>query len=168
MKRKQQIKNSALVKSLVRKETATLCRESEVWRECAAQMSRNADFYRGLLDECAKHLGEAVYIADDGTMMDEPLRLKVPELVGAMRRESDGRAEAKTVTVKNLTESEGGKTPPLEGRVGSASLDGCSYLKPSEPQLTTKFRSQYPGATYTKLIQVGWTDALLREHGMIV
>lgn len=62
--------------------------ERDAWMDTAAQMSRNADFYRDLLDECAKHLGKAVYTADDGAVIDEPLRLKVPELVAALRAEN--------------------------------------------------------------------------------
>lgn len=54
------------------------------WMDTAAQYARNADFYSGLLDECAKHLGPAAYTADDGTVMDTPLRLKVPELVAQL------------------------------------------------------------------------------------
>jgi len=52
-----------------------------VWMETAAMMSRNADFFRGLLDQCASHLGREAYTADDGTVMDDPVRLKIPELV---------------------------------------------------------------------------------------
>ena len=67
---------------------ATLCesvaRRIAAWMETAAQMARNADFYRGLVDECAQCFGESAYTADDGTVMDEPVRLKVPELVAAL------------------------------------------------------------------------------------
>lgn len=57
--------------------------ENEVrnWNETAAQYARNADFYRGLLDQCAAHLGPDVFVSDDGLVQDEPLRLKIPELV---------------------------------------------------------------------------------------
>jgi hypothetical protein len=61
-----------------------VARRIAAWMETAAQMARNADFYRGLVDECAKHLGEAAYTADDGTVMDEPVRLRVPELVAEL------------------------------------------------------------------------------------
>ena len=61
-----------------------VARRIAVWMGTAAQEERNAKFYRGLLDECAKHLGPDAYTADDGTVMDEPLRLKVPELVAAL------------------------------------------------------------------------------------
>ena len=62
----------------------SVARRIAVWMQSTAQMADNADFYRGLLDECARHLGESAYIADDGTVMDEPLRLKIPELVSAL------------------------------------------------------------------------------------
>ena len=62
--------------------------EIQSWMDTAAQMSRNADFYRGLIDECAKHLGDAVYTADDGSVSDEPLRLKILELVAELRRQA--------------------------------------------------------------------------------
>ena len=61
-----------------------IARRISIWMETAYQMARNADFYRGILDECAKHFGEAAYTADDGTVMGEPLLLKVPELVAAL------------------------------------------------------------------------------------
>ena len=75
-----------------------VARRIAAWMDTAAQMARNADYYRGLLDECAKHLGEAAYTADDGTVMDEPLRLKVPELVAALvipNGEGNGRAASR-------------------------------------------------------------------------
>jgi len=51
------------------------------WMEIAAQHARNEDFYRDLLFECAKHLGPEVFVSDDGSIQDEPLLLKVPELI---------------------------------------------------------------------------------------
>jgi hypothetical protein len=54
------------------------------WMTIAAQNERNADFYRGLLDECANNLGvlkEEAYKSDDGFTHDSPIRLKIPELV---------------------------------------------------------------------------------------
>lgn len=52
-----------------------------VWMESTMQMARNAAFYCSLLDQCAEHLGREAYTADDGTVMGEPVRLKIPELV---------------------------------------------------------------------------------------
>lgn len=54
------------------------------WMDTAARHAGNEEFYRGLLDECAVHLGPEVYVADDGTVMEDPLRLKVPGLVGTV------------------------------------------------------------------------------------
>ena len=51
------------------------------WIEIAAQNQRNCDFYRGLLDECAEAIGPMAYTADDGSVYDEPVRLKIPEIV---------------------------------------------------------------------------------------
>ena len=54
------------------------------WMESAAEYCRDVEFYRGLLDECAEHLGTAAYISDDGSIQDEPVRLKIPELVAKL------------------------------------------------------------------------------------
>lgn len=61
-----------------------------VWMETAAMMSRNADLYRGLLDQCAEHLGREAYTADDGTVMEDPVLLKIPELVEKLVRKEKG------------------------------------------------------------------------------
>lgn len=65
----------------------SVARRIAAWMETASQCSRNADFYRGLLDECAAYLGPAAYTADDGMVMDEPLRLNIPGLVAALVRQ---------------------------------------------------------------------------------
>lgn len=58
----------------------------DAWKDIAEQAQRNCDFYMGLLDECAKHLGIEAYTADDGVIHDTPIRLKIPELVAALAR----------------------------------------------------------------------------------
>lgn len=70
--------------ALVRNLACALCGPAPGWMESAMQMARNADFYRGLLDQCAEHLGLAAYTADDGTVMGTPVRLKIPELVAEL------------------------------------------------------------------------------------
>jgi len=47
----------------------------------AAQFHRNADYYRGLVQECGEAVGKEAYIQDDGGIVDEVLCAKVPELV---------------------------------------------------------------------------------------
>ena len=54
------------------------------WAQTAAQYARNAEFYRELLMRVSAHLGKAVYVSDDGSRQDEPLLLKVPELVAQL------------------------------------------------------------------------------------
>jgi hypothetical protein len=66
------------------KSKAAAIRERDAWVETAAQFSRNEEYYRGLLDECAKHLGDAAFIADDNSRSDSPLRAKIPELVARL------------------------------------------------------------------------------------
>jgi hypothetical protein len=61
-----------------------------MWMETAAQFSRNADFYRDLLDECAKHIGPAAYTADDGTVTEDPVRLNIPGLVAKLVNDTKG------------------------------------------------------------------------------
>lgn len=57
------------------------------WMEIAAQAERGVTFYQNLLDECAKHLGEDAYRADDGVLHPDPLRLKIPLLVKELCRQ---------------------------------------------------------------------------------
>jgi len=51
------------------------------WMETASQEARNAAFYRDLLDQCGQILGKEAFTADDGTVMEDPVRLKIPSLV---------------------------------------------------------------------------------------
>lgn len=53
------------------------------WYDTAAQFARNADYYRGLVVQIGKMLGPEAYISDDGSVQDDVLCAKVPELVAA-------------------------------------------------------------------------------------
>ena len=64
-------------------------KETQAWKETAEQFNRNEQFYHGLLNDCAKHLGPEVYVSDDGSVQDKPLALKVPEMVGRLQAERD-------------------------------------------------------------------------------
>ena len=59
------------------------------WEDAVAQFARNADYYRGLLDEIAPLFGHAVYVSDDGSIQDSPLRAKMPELANDMALERE-------------------------------------------------------------------------------
>ena len=53
------------------------------WVNTAAMHHRNETYYRGLLTEIAEMIGQEAYTADDGSVYDTPLCIKVPELVRA-------------------------------------------------------------------------------------
>lgn len=55
--------------------------ESQGWQECAAMMSRNADFYQGIVRQIGEMFGEEAKTSDDGSVQSDVLALKVPELV---------------------------------------------------------------------------------------
>lgn len=58
-----------------------LKRERDGWMESAAQFCRNMEYYRGLLDRIGRSIGPEAYTADDGSVSDEVLRAKVPEII---------------------------------------------------------------------------------------
>lgn len=62
-----------------------LRRASDNWLETAAQHLRNEQFYYGLLEQVALHLGPDVFVSDDGSVQDAPLMLKVPDLVLSLK-----------------------------------------------------------------------------------
>lgn len=59
---------------------------NNAWYDTAAQMSRNSDYYRGLVIQIGKMLGDEAYISDDGSVQDDILCAKIPELVAARLR----------------------------------------------------------------------------------
>ena len=72
--------------------------EIEGWIETASRHARNEEFYRGLLDLCAEAIGIEAYTADDDSITDSPVRLKIPGLVKkltALRSPEEVRAEAR-------------------------------------------------------------------------
>jgi hypothetical protein len=52
-----------------------------IWMETAAQNQRNTDYYRGLVVRCGEAIGKKAYVADDGSISEDVLCAKVPELV---------------------------------------------------------------------------------------
>ncbi len=59
-------------------------REAQAWFETAAFHHRNECYYRGLVVQIGKMLGDAAYISDDDSRQQDVLCAKVPELVRAM------------------------------------------------------------------------------------
>lgn len=52
----------------------------KAWYDTAAQHARNTGYYTGLLDRIGLHFGTDVYTSDDGTIQQDILRAKIPEL----------------------------------------------------------------------------------------
>ncbi len=51
------------------------------WEETAAQFCRNMEYYRGLVDRIGRAIGPEAYVADDGSVSEDVLRAKVPEII---------------------------------------------------------------------------------------
>ena len=51
------------------------------WMQTAVQNQRNTDYYRELLEQCGKSIGDRAYTADDGTRMEDVLCAKIPEII---------------------------------------------------------------------------------------
>lgn len=52
-----------------------------LWMQIAAQNQRNTDYYRGLLKECGEAIGERAFICDDGSISEDVLCAKIPEII---------------------------------------------------------------------------------------
>jgi len=51
------------------------------WMQIAAQHSRNEEYYRGLLVKCGEIIGKRSFECDDGTISDDVLCAKIPEIL---------------------------------------------------------------------------------------
>lgn len=59
--------------------------EAACWMDTAQQHAKNEEFYRDLLDQVAVALqNPEVYKSDDGSTQQDPIRLKIPELVARL------------------------------------------------------------------------------------
>ena len=56
-------------------------RTMQGWEATATEMSDGVDFYRGVVHEIGNMFGLRARISDDGSIQEEVLALKVPELV---------------------------------------------------------------------------------------
>lgn len=59
------------------------------WKETAVYHTRNEDFYRGIIKQIGEILGVEAYTADDGSVGDSVLALKVPELVKKLKEQNE-------------------------------------------------------------------------------
>jgi hypothetical protein len=54
------------------------------WLDTAAMFHRNQEFYQGIVRDIGNVFGVAARTADDGSVQDDVLALRVPELVKAL------------------------------------------------------------------------------------
>lgn len=73
-----------------REHIEALERERDAWAETARQHCNNEFFYRDLVREIGELFGVAAKTSDDGSIQQDVLALKVPELVRAAILSSDG------------------------------------------------------------------------------
>lgn len=62
-------------------------RSRDSWEESARQFARDVDFYRGLLRQCGQLLGKDCYTSEDGTVQEDVLAIKVPEVLHKLLRD---------------------------------------------------------------------------------
>jgi hypothetical protein len=58
-----------------------LAHHAKAWQETAEQIARDAQFYRGLVSGIGAQFGKTAYTSDDGSVQQDVLALKVPDLV---------------------------------------------------------------------------------------
>lgn len=59
------------------------------WKETAAFHARNEEFYHSIVNQVGEAIGIEAYTADDGTVGDSVLALKVPELVKELKEQEE-------------------------------------------------------------------------------
>lgn len=93
------------------KELASVKGERDAWIDDAARFNRNEDFYRGLVEQIGAHFGQDAYTSDDGSIQQDVLCLKVPELVSALMSrfaalQSDNERLESSLVAANLVSEE--------------------------------------------------------------
>lgn len=51
------------------------------WMRTASEGYRGAEFYHNILEECGKHIGVEAFTSDDGSIQEDVVALKVPQIV---------------------------------------------------------------------------------------
>lgn len=74
---------------------------ADLARGIAREYARNVDYYRGLLDKIAECIGPPAYTCDDGSMSEEPLRAKLPEMVAALATDGDPTEDSRPFPVRS-------------------------------------------------------------------
>lgn len=129
------------------------------WQETAAQHLRNEQFYRDLLGQCAKMLGDGCRRQDDGGMVpeDDFLALRVPEVL----REKLASAEMLTTDYNRRTElglNLFSTAAPFEGALTVGQdvvLDGMKWMAERIMELEGKDSFEFPQGNWSVSISDG-------------
>lgn len=77
----------------LRGEVAELTRQRDNWEQSAKTFSDGLEFYRGLIRQIGESFGAAARTSDDGSIQQDVLALKVPELVDSLRATVETQAQ---------------------------------------------------------------------------
>ena len=86
----------------LRERIAELEAERDNWEETAKRHYRNEEYYRGLLIKCGETIGAESYISDDGSIQEDVLCAKIPELVAGLFNKGLERAAEIAKTLQDL------------------------------------------------------------------
>lgn len=82
------------------------------WKEDCERQTRNTLYYMAQMDRIAKHLGPEVFVADDGSVSEDPIRAKIPEMVASMAydlSEAKNNYKKACVTIAEMFEAATGR-----------------------------------------------------------
>jgi len=103
-------------------------RERVCWKEDAERFCRNESYYRGLLVKIGEMFGEPAYTSDDGSIQQDVLCAKVPELAALLLRDRGARTVALENALQRIVES------PSACAAGSAIREAAKLLKHEPPK----------------------------------
>jgi DNA repair exonuclease SbcCD ATPase subunit len=106
-------------------------RENHLLEEARDGYLRNQLYYAGLLDEVAKHLGEDVFVSDDGSVQDTPLRAKIPGMVAAIKADLAEKSHDIVFLNKQISTLDG---------IANSYIQKCDQIKTERENNLIEFR----------------------------
>lgn len=105
-------------------EIERLTRERQGWVDTAAELARNMEYYRGLMDRIGRAIGREAYTADDGSVSQDVLRAKVPEIIERVLSE---RAQSPSETSGDWRPIETVPDPQITPVLGAVPRDASDF-----------------------------------------
>lgn len=78
--------------------------ELDNWKETALMYARNSNFYHGVVVQIGEAFGQEAYTSDDGSIQEDVLALKVPELVADLRKRLEIAERRLKIAMRGLDE----------------------------------------------------------------